>query len=144
MKKLMTEHLFQTGDGCHIHKSVGKKFPHGCVFTDLGSYVSSRYAGEHGDDYAAVSLRLEQTLKQRIEDLLKYLPGLQQADIKKVLNVLDPTLLVLCLMGDGALLAVQASKVEVRSISGRSSVPSSARGSSKCSFTSPGVVVGWR
>ena len=104
MKKLMAEHLFQSGDGSHIHKSVGKKSPHGCVFTDLGSYVSSRYAGEHGDAYAEVSLRHEQTLERRIEQLSKYLPGLQEADIKNVFSVLDPMLLVLCLMGDGALL----------------------------------------
>ena len=103
IQKLMSTHLFKEGAGAHIHKSKAKH-PHGCVFTDLGSYVSERYSGEHGDAYAEVSLRHEKTLEERIQQLETDLPGLRDADIKKPFSVLDPLLLVMCLMGDGALL----------------------------------------
>ena len=98
MQDMMAEELFKTGAGKHIHESKGKKYPHGCVFTDYGSYISERYAGEHGDSYAKVSLLHEQTLQERIDALEKYLPGLKKADIKRPFSVLDPLLLTLCLM----------------------------------------------
>ena len=104
MKKLMAGQLFSTGQGAHIHESQGAKYPHGCVFTDFGSYVSERYAGEHGKSYAKVSMLNEKTLKERIDYLAELLPGLKKQDVKKPFSVLDPLLLVLCLMGDGALL----------------------------------------
>lgn len=98
MRDLMAEELFKTGAGKHIHESRGNKYPHGCAFTNVASYISERYAGEHGDSYAKVSLQHEQTLEERIEALSKYLPGLKKADIKRPFSVLDPLLLVLCLM----------------------------------------------
>ena len=104
MQKVMAGQLFSTGQGAHIQQSQGKKFPHGCAFADFGSYVSERYAGEHGDAYAKVSMVHDKTLKERITQLAQLLPGLQQGDVKQTFSVLDPLLLVLCLMGDGALL----------------------------------------
>ena len=98
MQELMAKELFKKGQGQHIHESTGKKYPHGCTFTDFGSFVSARYAGEHGDDYAKVSLLHEKTLESRIEMLSNHLPGLRRSDIKNPFSVLDPELLVLCLM----------------------------------------------
>ena len=98
MQQIIKKQLFKQGEGQHIHESKGKVYPYGCCFTDLGSYISERYAGEHGDEYAKVSLLHEKTLEQRIALLEKRLPGLQSSDIKKPFSVLDPLLLVLCLM----------------------------------------------
>ena len=66
MKKLMAKELFKHGPGKHVHESKGKHYPHGCAFTDIGSFISERYAGEHGEEFAKVSLVHEKTLEERI------------------------------------------------------------------------------
>ena len=49
---------------------------HGCVYTNWGQYISRRYVGEHGDDFADVSLLHEKTLEDRIELWKEMLPGI--------------------------------------------------------------------
>ena len=97
MKNLMNKRLFKSGGGQHIHEPKAKH-PYGCAFTDFGSYVSHRYAGKHGDSYAKISLLHEKALRERVDMLALHLPGLKNGDIKSPFSVLDPLLLVLCLM----------------------------------------------
>ena len=48
MKQLLDEQLFHEGAGMYIHESASKQKPKGCVYTNVGGYISHRYAGEHG------------------------------------------------------------------------------------------------
>ena len=75
---------------------------HRCGLIHVREVCRSR---EHGGECANVSLLHERTIKERIETLEQLLPGFQSGDVKRPFSVLDPRLLVLCLMGDGALLS---------------------------------------
>lgn len=98
MQKLITQVLCEKEGGAHIHESTCLTHPHGCVYTDFGKFVSERYSGKHGDEYAKVSSMHEKKLEERIAELSSHLPGLKDEDIKWSFSVIDPQLLVLCLM----------------------------------------------
>ena len=76
MQKLIQTQLHNEGEGLHIHQSDGVVSPHGCVFTDIGPFISKRYEGIHGAEYAKVSLQHEDLLRKRIRLLTQALPGM--------------------------------------------------------------------
>ena len=98
MQKLIAQVLNENEGGAHIHESTCETNQHGCVYTDFGKFVSERYSGEHGDEYAKVSQMHEKKLEERIEELRACLSGLKDEDIKWAFSVIDPLLLVLCIM----------------------------------------------